>query len=197
MKKLFIVFAFIILIIIAVPRMNSKDSVKIEDINFNDSREMGKNISKLAEDTDLDLEVNSKVIRALLDIKWDKLKEEEVPEVKANMAQWIYDLEIDGKEEIDSIIKVSRVFTDDEYIKILEKLTIEYGKEMDEFIKALSENKDMLIDLGYSFYDLELYGTNGRSISEDFLYIRDSDKLTEEEKQLGYEFLEIISSCDT
>ena len=68
---------------------------------------------------------------------------------------------------------------------------------MDEFIKALSENKDRIIDLGYSFYDLELYEINGRSISEDFLYIRDSDKLTEEEKQLGYEFLEIISSCGT
>lgn len=59
MKKIFFVFAFIILIIIAVPIMNSKDSVNIEDINFNDSKEIGKNILKLTEAKDLDLEVIS------------------------------------------------------------------------------------------------------------------------------------------
>ena len=59
MKKIFFIFAFIILIIIAVPIMNSKDSVNIEDINFNDSKEIGKNILKLTEAKDLDLEVIS------------------------------------------------------------------------------------------------------------------------------------------
>lgn len=196
MKKLFTLLALIILIIIAVPLINSKDSSKLENINFNNLKEIEKNISALVKEMDLDFKDKSKIINALPDLKWDKLQEEvDFAELKDNIVEWIGNIEIKDKEEIDSLIKVSSRFNDEDYTKILEKLSLVYGENMDEFIKALFENKDRLIDLGYSFYDLELYETNGRSISEDFLYIRDSEKLSEEEKQLGYEFLEIISSC--
>lgn len=197
MKKLFLGILLIVLIIIAVPLINSKDSVTRKEINLEDTGEVEKHIVKLIEDEEIDTEDKSKIIRALPNINWDELSEEEEEELKSKMALWIYNAEIKGEEEIDAVIKVSSRFYEEDYMKILEKLIQLYGDNMDEFLRALSENKARVIDLGESFYDLEMYETNGRSISEDFLYISGSKELNDEEKKIGYEFLEIISSCGT
>lgn len=197
MKKLFLGILLIVLIIIAVPLINSKDSVKTKDINLEDTGEVEKHIVKLIEDEEINTEDKGKIIRALPSINWEDLSEEEEEELKSKMALWIYKAEVKEEEEIDAVIKVSSRFYGEDYMKILEKLAQLYGDNMDEFLRALSENKARVIDLGESFYDLEMYEVNGRSISEDFLYIRDSEKLNDEEKKVGYEFLEIISSCGT
>ncbi len=77
------------------------------------------------------------------------------------------------------------------------KLASIFTEDMVAFIKALALYKDKLLELGYAFHYLEIYGEEGRYLTDDFNEILNSDELTKEEKLIGFEFIEIIASCET
>lgn len=194
------ILILIILMIIIFPFLMNESlgekKINLQDIDFSDKLQIEKNLRQIIKFQDLKEEEVESIILSLPDLDWDKLNKHG-NKFKRNFVNWIKDREIDGVDEISALIKVMNKFSKYDYELLTRKLADIFIDDKVTFIKALALNKGHLMELGYAFYYLDLYGEGGRYLPDDFDEILKSDELTKEEKFVGFEFLDIIASCET
>ena len=199
MKK--VILILIVLMIIKVPfLMNGslgEKTINIQDIDFHNIISIENNLKQIIKVGDLGEEEVKKILLSLPDLDWDKLNRYG-RRFKRDLVNWLRERDIDDVDEISALIRILNKFKAYDNELLTRKLANIFIEDKETFIKALALNKGNLLELGYAFFYLELYGEEGgRYLTDDFNDILNSERLTKEEKLVGFEFLEIIASCET
>lgn len=199
MKK--VILILIVLMIIIVPfLMNGslgEKTINIQDIDFHNIISIENNLKQIIKVGDLGEEEAKKILLSLPDLDWDKLNRYG-RRFKRDLVNWLRERDIDDVDEISALIRILNKFKAYDNELLTRKLANIFIEDKETFIKALALNKGNLLELGYAFFYLELYGEEGgRYLTDDFNDILNSERLTKEEKLVGFEFLEIIASCET
>ncbi|NLY86842.1 MAG: hypothetical protein GX077_10955 [Tissierellia bacterium] len=199
MKK--VILILIVLMIIIVPfLMNGslgEKTINIQDIDFHNIISIENNLKQIIKVGDLGEEEVKKILLSLPDLDWDKLNRYG-RRFKRDLVNWLRERDIDDVDEISALIRILNKFKAYDNELLTRKLANIFIEDKETFIKALALNKGNLLELGYAFFYLELYGEEGgRYLTDDFNDILNSERLTKEEKLVGFEFLEIIASCET
>ncbi|NLV88938.1 MAG: NRDE family protein [Tissierellia bacterium] len=194
------VILLLIVLAIIVPLLMDKGigqkTINLLDIDFDDIGNIEKNLGQIIKLEDLAEDKVNRIILSLPDLDWDKVNKHG-KKLKRNLVEWIKERDIEDVEEISALIKVLSKFSKYDNELLTMKLASIFTEDKVAFIKALALNKDKLLELGYAFHYLEIYGEEGRYLADDFNEILNSDELTKEEKLIGFEFIEIIASCET
>ncbi|MSS43349.1 hypothetical protein FYJ27_06325 [Anaerosalibacter bizertensis] len=142
-----------------------------------DSKELKTIISKLPE---IDLENLEKIYGEGSDIK---------------ILNWLSKQSIKDKEDIESILKISLNLYDEQHTIISNLMKDLYLKDKITFIKALAKVPKAMEETAYAFKTFELYETGNEDMIKDLDMFSSSNVLTEEEKKLAVEFLNIYDLC--
>ena len=172
-------------------------TINIQDIDFHNIISIENNLKQIIKVGDLGEEEVKKILLSLPDLDWDKLNRYG-RRFKRDLVNWLRERDIDDVDEISALIRILNKFKAYDNELLTRKLANIFIEDKETFIKALALNKGNLLELGYAFFYLELYGEEGgRYLTDDFNDILNSERLTKEEKLVGFEFLEIIASCET
>jgi len=200
-KILGILILLIVVVILGLPFINGeanrKPSISSSQVNFNSTEDIQRYLGDIIKLEDLTKEEVSKTIKALPNLDWDKLVKDNGKKFKKNFVEWLSQNEIEDVEETTALIGVLNKFSKKDYVKITEVLADKFIEDKTTFIKALTIKKSYLKELGYAFHFLELYERDGLYLADDFEEILNSEELTKAEKSIGFEFVDIIATCET
>ncbi|MBV1819956.1 hypothetical protein KUA25_17955, partial [Bacteroidales bacterium MSK.15.36] len=108
---------------------------------------------------------------------------------------WLSKQSIKDKEDIESILKISLNLYDEQHTIISNLMKDLYLKDKITFIKALAKVPKAMEETAYAFKTFELYETGNEDMTKDLDMFSSSNVLTEEEKKLAVEFLNIYDLC--
>lgn len=176
--------------------MNSKEMINIKDINFNDIKDIQKSIGDLVKSNELTLDQGKQLLKSLPELNWEKISKDKGDKTKKEIVNWISNMEINNVDEIKAVIGVMTKFDKDDYTKISSVLADAFIQDRESFFKALAKEDGYIQEMAYAFHDLDVYKDTGRSMFDDFMHIRNSKDLTDEEKSIAYKFIEALEACE-
>lgn len=138
-----------------------------------------------------------KIIGFLEEIDFDKLEKIYGEGSGTKIFSWLYKQEIEDEKDIISIIKASDKLFSEEYEEMTKVLAKVYNEDPIIFIKALSKVPEYMEEIGYAFHFLEVYDEYDKTLTDDLSLFLNSEELTDKEKKIAIDFLNIYALCGT
>lgn len=113
-----------------------------------------------------------------------------------NLLEWLSQQKI---EEDDILILISLIddFIGEEYFAFIESIGNTYLRDKIKFIKILSKIPEKTEEIAYVLKDLNIYDRNDQNIFDDLDMIVNSEELTNSEKRVGIDLINIYAACGT
>lgn len=154
-------------------------------------------VMEIIQDKEGKKEDAKKIISFLEEIDFDKLEKIYGEESGVEVFRWLYNQEIKDEEDITSIIKVSDKLFNEEYEEMTKILVKVYEENPIVFIKALSKAPEYMEELGYAFHFLGVYDEYDNTLTDDLSLFLNAEELTDKEKKVAIDFLNIYALCGT
>lgn len=137
------------------------------------------------------------IIRLLHQLDFNRLVYVYGEDSVLNLLEWLSNQEIEKEEELIILFNLIDEFNGEEYYKYLESVVNSYVKDKVKFIKALSKVPEKTMDIALGLNHMKVYDRADQSIMADIELILNSEEFTEEERNVGLDFINFYAACST
>lgn len=202
----------LIIIIISIPLLlvysnlteNNGQNSSTNDINneeeiIEDTRELSEEelIMKIVNSGEENQEKAKEILKLLPEMDFDEFERINGEGSVLNLLEWFSKHKFEEEEDIITLINLTDLFIGKEYLAYMESVAKTFTNDKIKFIKALAKVPDKTEDIASGMYNIRIYDRSHLSLFNDLNMIMESEELTEEEREVGVDLINIYASCIT